>query len=256
MFNYFFYIFQSLVWAWFFSKYLYSSHPGKSFWSVWIFYLLIIYPIAISLYSHYAFKVILLCILVFLMLCIVYKEEKKTKILGAVLLYQLGVLLMEFLFILFLYSFSSGNGTDFFLNQEAYPIFFSILQCIVLFIVYQALLYCFQEKEALKNKIVFIVACLVLVLQIFCWMSAIFVQSDSLFIFYCFCILILFLGLNIGLFFYLIQLQKKEKLDKTILAIESSYTEMALSSKIWNKEAYSKLRHDYLNFIQSKESSL
>ena len=190
------------------------------------------------------------------MLCIVYKEEKKTKILGAVLLYQLGVLLMEFLFILFLYSFSSGNGTDFFLNQEAYPIFLSILQCIVLFIIYQALLYCFQEKEALKNKIVFIVACLVLVLQIFCWMSAIFVQSDSLFIFYCFCILILFLGLNIGLFFYLIQLQKKEKLDKTILVIESSYTEMALSSKIWNKEAYSKLRHDYLNFIQSKESSL
>lgn len=256
MFNYFFYIFQSLAWAWFFSKYLTSTHPKKAFWIVWFFYLLIIYPIAISLFSHYAFKVVLLMALVFAMLCFVYKEEKKTKILGAVLLYQLGVLLMEFLFILFLFSFSTQNGTDFFLNQQSYPVFFSILQCVLLVIVYKALLYCFHEKDVLKNKVVFIVSCLALVLQIFCWMSAIFVESDTLFAFYSLGILLLFFGFNFGVFAYLVQQQKKEKLEKTIQALESSYTDMALSSKAWNKEAYSKLRHDYLNFIQSKESSL
>ena len=256
MFNYFFYIFQSLSWAWFFSKYLNSIHTRKAFWIVWIFYLLIIYPIAISLFSHYAFKVILLCVLVFFMLCRMYKEEKKTKILSAVLLYQLGVLLMEFLFILFLFSFSSGNGTDFFLNQKSYPVFFSLLQCVELFIIYKALLYCFHDEERLKNKILFIMACLVLVLQIFCWMAAIMVTSDSLFILYSIGILILFLGLNVGCFVTMIHIQKKEKLDKTIHVLETSYSKMILSSKTWNREAYAKLRHDYLNFIHSKESSL
>lgn len=254
MFNYFFYIFQCLVWSWFFSNYLKSKNPGKNLIRIWLFYLLIIYPVAFFLFSHFAFKSIVLFCMVFVACCLVFPQEKKTKILLSVCLYQLGILVSDFMFVLFLYSYSMSLDIQFFFNVSSYPILFPILQCIEIYLVFKGLLFCFQKNGHIKNKICFILSCVLFILQIFGWMSGNFVRSDKLFILYCIVLLILFIGTNIVLLVYLLHAAKEEKLKYTLDYLDFSYKKTFQDTYcLLNKESYRKLRHDYINFCQSKE---
>ncbi len=199
----------------------------------------------------------MLFLLIFLVLCLLFRTEKKSKLFLATLLYQLGVLLCDIIFIVFLLSLTNNDGEDYVRTIQSYSIFFPIIQCLIVYAVFKAELYFFKETFSFTKKRSFILACSCWIFQCFCLLSSNFVHSNQLFLFYFISLFSISIGIHIFLFRHLLEEFNKEKLSKSISYLEDSYKQCLFEyTKFTNKQNFRKLRHDYINFIESKENQL
>ena len=255
MYNYFFYIFQSYFYSKFFIDYIQPEKKIKPFLIIFLFFLVIIYPLALLLLKNYGLKLSLFFILIFLLLCLLFRKEKKSKLLMATLLYQLGVFLCDFVFILMLLCLANNDGEDYWLSIRSYSILFPITQCLIVYIIFKIELNYFKETYSFAKKRSFILASLCWIFQCFCLMSSNFMHSNKLFLFYFISLFSISIGINIVLFHHLFEEFNKEKLAKSIVYLEDSYKQYLFAyPKLANKQTFRKLRHDYINFIESKEN--